>query len=171
MVEFFHVFGFSISSMDVIILLTVVSSLHGMLILLCVMLCVLSLIPVSIYMFSLGVDVGNIITRFIILSSTFYWSRPFPLYLGHTVHMHNVTRRLCVLSNTKLYHRNLLFWISTKFARLVQKWNSVNFKSVRTVLRITYSHIWSLFAPIHMKRWPKVKLGQVQVEHCSESLI
>ena len=25
------------------------------------------------------------------------------------------------------------------------------------------SHIWSLFAPIHMKSWPKVKLGQVQV--------
>ena len=25
------------------------------------------------------------------------------------------------------------------------------------------SHIWSLFAPIHMKIWPKVKLGQVQV--------
>ena len=25
------------------------------------------------------------------------------------------------------------------------------------------SHIWSLFAPIHMKSWPKVKLGKVQV--------
>ena len=25
------------------------------------------------------------------------------------------------------------------------------------------SHIWSLFAPIHMKNWPKVKLGKVQV--------
>ena len=25
------------------------------------------------------------------------------------------------------------------------------------------SHIWSLFAPIHMKSWPKLKLGQVQV--------
>ena len=25
------------------------------------------------------------------------------------------------------------------------------------------SHIWSLFTPIHMKSWPKVKLGQVQV--------
>ena len=25
------------------------------------------------------------------------------------------------------------------------------------------SHIWSLFAPIQMKSWPKVKLGQVQV--------
>ena len=24
-------------------------------------------------------------------------------------------------------------------------------------------HIWSLFAPIHMKGWPKVKLGKVQV--------
>ena len=31
------------------------------------------------------------------------------------------------------------------------------------------SHIWSLFSPIHMKSWPKVKLGQF--EHCSESLI
>ena len=25
------------------------------------------------------------------------------------------------------------------------------------------SHIWSLFAQIHLKSWPKVKLGQVQV--------
>ena len=25
------------------------------------------------------------------------------------------------------------------------------------------SHIWSFFAPIHMKSWPKVNLGQVQV--------
>ena len=25
------------------------------------------------------------------------------------------------------------------------------------------SHIWSLFAPIHMKSWPKVKLGQIQL--------
>ena len=59
MVEFVHVLGFSISSMDVIILLFVVSSLHSMLIRLCVMLCVMSLIPVSIYRFSLGVDVGS----------------------------------------------------------------------------------------------------------------
>ena len=33
--------------------------------------------------------------------------------------------------------------------------------------RITHlaigSHIWSLLAPIHMKSWPKVKLGKVQV--------
>ena len=25
------------------------------------------------------------------------------------------------------------------------------------------SHIWSLFAPIHIKSWTKVKLGQIQV--------
>ena len=25
------------------------------------------------------------------------------------------------------------------------------------------SHIWSLFAPIHIQSWPEVKLGQVQV--------
>ena len=25
------------------------------------------------------------------------------------------------------------------------------------------SHSWSLFAPIHMKSWPRVKLGQIQV--------
>ena len=61
--------GLATSSMDVIILLFVVSSLHSMLIILCVMLCVMSLIPVSIYKFSLGVDVGTINTRFIMLSS------------------------------------------------------------------------------------------------------
>ena len=53
MVEVFHGFGFYISSMDVIILLFVDSSLFSMLILLFVMLCVMSLIPVSIHMFSL----------------------------------------------------------------------------------------------------------------------
>ena len=71
MVEFFHVLGFSNSSIDVIILLFVVSSLRSMLILLCVMLYVMSLIHVSIYMFALGVDVGTINTRFIILSRWF----------------------------------------------------------------------------------------------------
>ena len=30
-----------------------------------------------------------------------------------------ITRRLCVLANTKLYHRNLLLWISMKFWILV----------------------------------------------------
>ena len=33
------------------------------------------------------------------------------------------------------------------------------------------SHIWSLFAQIHMKSWPKSKLGQIGFEHCWESLI
>ena len=37
-----------------------------------------------------------------------------------TYHKHNcdiiTTGWLCVLSNTKLYHQNLLLWISTKFA-------------------------------------------------------
>ena len=31
------------------------------------------------------------------------------------------------------------------------------------------SHIWSLFAPIHMKCWPKVKLGQVII--CSNLVL
>ena len=37
---------------------------------------------------------------------------------------------------------------------------------IQTLLRITHlayiigSHIWSLFAQIHMKSWPKVKLGK-----------
>ena len=31
------------------------------------------------------------------------------------------------------------------------------------VHRQTESHMWSLFAPSHMKSLPKVKLGQVQV--------
>ena len=66
---FFGCLGVSISSMDVIILLLVVSSLHSMVIPLCVMLCDMSLIPVSMCMFSLDVDVGTINKRFIIVSS------------------------------------------------------------------------------------------------------
>ena len=27
-------------------------------------------------------------------------------------------------------------------------------------------HIWSLFYPIHIKSWPKIKSGQVGVDHC-----
>ena len=37
----------------------------------------------------------------------------YPLFY---INLHVKTRRLCVLSNTKLYHRNLLLLISTKFA-------------------------------------------------------
>ena len=58
-----------------------------MLVLLCVMLCVMSLIPVSIYRFSLGVDVGTINTRFIMLSSIILID-PFSSLFGPTVHMH-----------------------------------------------------------------------------------
>ena len=39
-------------------------------------------------------------------------------------------------------------------------------ESVRTLLKITLylgSHIWSLFAQMHMKSWRKYKLGQVEV--------
>ena len=78
--------GFSISSMDVIILLFVASSLHSMLILLCVMLCVMSLIPVSIYRFSLGVDVGSINTRFIMLSSILLIVPFSSLFGSHSSH-------------------------------------------------------------------------------------
>ena len=100
------------------------------------------------------------------------------------------TRRLCVLANTKLYHQNLLLWISMKFWIFVSttlglfskdppiypnthiKLTKIKIRSslgqFKTLLRITHlahigSHSWSLFAPIHMKSWPKVKLGQVQV--------
>ena len=36
------------------------------------------------------------------------------------------------------------------------------------------SHIWSLFAPIHKKSWPKAKLARSswsRFKHCSESLV
>ena len=87
MVEYFHVFGFSISSMDVIMHRFVVSTLHSMLILLCIMLCVMSLSPVSIYMFSLGVDVGTTSTRFIILSSI-PLIMPFSLFGSQSSHVY-----------------------------------------------------------------------------------
>ena len=99
------------------------------------------------------------------------------------------TRRLCVLANTKLYHRNLLLWISMKFWILVSttlglfskdppiypnthtKLTKIKIRSSlgqfkycsESLIKSIGSHIWSLFAPIHMKSWPKMKLGQVQV--------
>ena len=72
---------------------------------------------------------------------------------------HYKTRRLCVLANTKLYHRNLLLWISIKYWILVsttlglfskdppiypnthtvdQYQNYVKFRSGQTLLRITH---------------------------------
>ena len=86
MMEFFHGFGFYISSMDVIKLLFVDSSLYSMLILLCVMLCVMSLIPVSIHIFSLGVDVGTINTRFIMLSNILLIFPFSSLFGSHSSH-------------------------------------------------------------------------------------
>ena len=53
----------------------------------------------------------------------------------------------------------------------MKSWSKVKLGKVQVgsnIARITHlahyigSHIWSLFAPIHMKSWPKVKLGQVQ---------
>ena len=61
----------------------------------------------------------------------------------------NLTRRLCVLANTKLYHRNLLLWISMKFWILVS-----------TTLGLFFQKI-HLLTPIHIQSWPKSKLGQV----------
>ena len=72
--------------MDVIILLFVDSSLNNMLIILCVMLCVMSLIPVSIHMFSLGVDVGTINTRFIMLSNILLIFPFSSLFGSHSSH-------------------------------------------------------------------------------------
>ena len=97
---------------------------------------------------------------------------------GNT-HCQTETRRLCVLANTKLYHRNLLLLISMKFwildsttLGLFSKDPPIypNIHTVdqnQTLLRITHlAHRKSylvIICPIHMKSWPKVKLGQVQV--------
>ena len=52
-----------------------------------------------------------------------------------------------------------------------QKRNWVKLKSVWTLLKIacsadrkSYHDMWSLFVPVHVKSWPKVKLGQVEVD-------
>ena len=74
MVDLFHVFGFSISSMDVIILHLVLSSLHNMLILLCVMLCDMSLIPVSIYIY-IYIYIYIVYIYVCVLSFSFYRHR------------------------------------------------------------------------------------------------
>ena len=37
---------------------------------------------------------------------------------SNTIKQSNTSRRLCVLTNTKLYHQNLLLWIFTKFTFL-----------------------------------------------------
>ena len=63
------------------------------------------------------------------------------------------TRRLCVLANTKLYHRNLLLWISMTFWILVSTTLGLFFK------RSTYS------PPIHIQSWPKSKLNPLGVKN------
>ena len=70
------------------------------------------------------------------------------------------TRRLCVLANTKLYHRNLLLWISMKFWILVS----------------TTLGFFSKDPPIYPNT--RIKLTKIKIrsslgqfKHCSESLI
>ena len=70
-------------------------------------------------------------------------------YVNNFLNFDKRTRRLCVLANTKLYHRNLLLWISMKFWILVS-----------TTLGLIFQKI-HLFTPIHIQSWPKSKLGQV----------
>ena len=49
---------------------------------------------------------------------------------------------------------------------VLQRFKDTNYQSwptVKLVQSSPYSHIWSLFAQIHMKSWPNVKLCQVGV--------
>ena len=70
------------------------------------------------------------------------------------------TRRLCVLANTKLYHRNLLLWISMKFWILVS-----------TTLGL-FSKDPPIYPNTHTK-FTKIKIRSSlgQFKHCSASLI
>ena len=70
------------------------------------------------------------------------------------------TRRLCVLANTKLYHRNLLLWISMKFWILVS-----------TTLGL-FSKDPPIYPNTHTKLTKiKIRSSLGQFKHCSESLI
>ena len=50
-----------------------------------------------------------------VIGSSWSWLKNCPESLVSRK-SYQITRRLCVLSNTKLYHQNLLLWISIKFA-------------------------------------------------------
>ena len=105
------------------------------------------------------------------------------------------TRRLCVLANTKLYHRNLLLWISMKFWILVSttlglfpkdppiypnthtKLTKIKIRSVQTLLRITHlAHRKSYLVIICPNSHEKLTKSEIRsssslFEHCSESII
>ena len=55
-------------------------------------------------------------------------------------------------------------------SKVDQKWKCIKFKSVQTLLKIaclvhTKSYVVIICAvPVHVKSWPKVKLGQVEVD-------
>ena len=86
------------------------------------------------------------------------WEHPGEFWLVNQ--LYQPTRRLCVLANTKLYHRHLLLWISMKFWILVI-----------TTLGLFSKDPPKLFTPIHIQSWPKSKSSLGQFKHCSESLI
>ena len=70
------------------------------------------------------------------------------------------TRRLCVFANTKLYHQNLLLWISMKFWILVS-----------TTLGL-FSKDPPIYPNTHTKLTKiKIRSSLGQFKHCSESLI
>ena len=76
-----------------------------------------------------------------------------------------ITRRLCVLSNTKLYHQNLLLWISTKFWIAVQSNIKPNCQPRwLSGLRRTGSLVHSLMITRHcvLRNWDRIPVMAVK---------
>ena len=67
-----------------------------------------------------------------------------------------LTRRFCVLSNTKLYHRKLLLWISTKFAFWMAK--TIFFTSLKQyiILPVLPNYIFSLTLDFFSQKNPPI---------------
>ena len=73
-------------------------------------------------------------------------------------------RRLCVLSNTKLYHRNLLFWISAKFGFLDGKKHfSPQFRAILNIIKFV-APLWNCLSkdpPICPNSYEKLTKSEI----------
>ena len=115
-------------------------------------------------------------------------------------HLITMKHRLLLLAHTKLYHTksayleflwSFEFWLAATLGLFFQKihlftpihiqsWPKIKIRSSLGQFKhcsgITHlaigSHIWSLFAPIHMKvDKSEIRSSSSRFEHCSESLI
>ena len=84
-----------------------------------------------------------------------------------------LTRRLCVLSNTKLYHQNLLLWISTKLWIAKKKHFPPQLKNKTLIKFVAPTLDFAQKIHLSQEKYPKIEIRSSwsQFEYYSDSLV